>query len=117
VMAHRSKVLGGWSHMARLYLENQLIHGMGLATAGVAVNVCGKHVMLFATLSNVLADGEGHAKFWGWKGASGLKPCLKHTNVLKKACRCIICTKRSALGSPVQRSNRCGLGWLSRLAS
>ena len=68
MMAHRSMVLGDWSHMARLYLENQLIHGMGLATAGVAVNVCGKHVMLFAVLSNVLADGEGHAKFWGWKG-------------------------------------------------
>lgn len=82
--ARISEVAGGWAYLARLYLEDQLAGSCGLATAGTAVQVGSQFVMIFATLSNVLADGDGHAKLWNWRGASALKPCVKHTNVMKK---------------------------------
>ena len=85
IWAHISEVAGGWAHLARLYLEDQLAGNLGLATAGTAVEVGSQPVMVFATLSNVFADGDGHAKLWNSKGACALKPCVKHTNVLRKA--------------------------------
>ena len=39
--------------------------------------------MLFTKLSHLLADGDGHRLAFEWKGASGLKCCLRHWNVLK----------------------------------
>ena len=45
----------------------------------------GQPKLLFAKLGNVLADGEGHMMAFDWKGASALKPCLRHFNVYKKA--------------------------------
>ena len=64
-----------------------LLNPCGLATGGVPLQLDSGSVMLFARLSSVLADGEGHMKAFDWKGASALKPCVKHTNVIKKVRR------------------------------
>ena len=78
------KVAGGWSHLLRLFLEHQLLSTTGLAVAGVPITVDGKPVLIFARLHNILGDGEGLMKAFDWKGASSMKPCAKHFNVLKK---------------------------------
>jgi hypothetical protein len=57
----------------------------GLSTSGIAIDLDGEPVLLYAKLAAVLADGDGHAKAFDWKGASSLKPCLRHYNVYKKA--------------------------------
>lgn len=85
-----SQVEGGWPHFFRRFLEVQLFEPCGLSTGGVAVMLDGQPTLLYARLSNVLADGDGHMKVWDWKGASSLKPCLKHVNVMKKACVCTV---------------------------
>ena len=55
--------------------------------SGVALIVDEGPAMLFAHVSNVSADGDGHMRLWSWKGAAALKPCVKHGNVVKKAAR------------------------------
>jgi hypothetical protein len=52
--------------------------------AGIAIPVAGEQKVVFARLSNVLTDGDGHRLAWDWRGAASLKPCIKHCNVLKK---------------------------------
>lgn len=78
------EVVGGWSRMLRDYLRLQLTGASGLATAGVPVKLGGENVLIFARLTNLLADGEGFKIALDWKGASGMKPCFRHYNVLKK---------------------------------
>ncbi len=78
---------GGWARCLRAFLEHILLDPCGLATGGVPLSLDDGPVMLFARLSNVLADGEGLMKGFDWKGASGLKPCVKHNNVVKKVGR------------------------------
>lgn len=78
-------VEGGWANCFRLYLRRQLLELPGLSSSGVAITVHGEQVLLHAKLFAVLSDGDGHQKAWDWKGASSLKPCLKHYNVYKKA--------------------------------
>ena len=91
----RFKVKGGWAHFFRTILEEQLTSPGGLSTAGVPLKIGGRVVLLYAKLSNVLADGEGHMKVWDWKGASAMKPCIKHYNVFKKARRCTTVPNKS----------------------
>lgn len=71
--------------MFRVFLEHHLLDVCGLAAGGVCLMLEGRPTLLNASLTNVLADGDGHQKVWDWKGASALKPCMRHTNVLKKA--------------------------------
>ena len=73
--------------MVRLVVEHMLLQPGGLATGGVALIVDEGPAMLFAHVSNVIADGDGHMHLWSWKGAAALKPCVKHGNVVKKAAR------------------------------
>ncbi len=79
------KVEGGWSCCLRAYLRAQLLDPAGLMTGGVALTLGGQPVMLYAKVGCILADGDGHMKAFDWKGASCLKPCLRHFNVFKKA--------------------------------
>ncbi len=37
--------------------------------------------MLWGTLENILADGDGFRIAYDWRGAGALKPCLVHSNV------------------------------------
>ena len=78
------EVDGGWAKCLSVFLRQQLMDVCGLSTSGVVVNVGGRPQLLFAELACVLADGEGHMKAWDWRGASSLKPCIKHYNVFKK---------------------------------
>ncbi len=70
--------------MAKRFLEHLLTHPCGLAAGGVTLELDDGPILLFARVSNVLADGDGHAEIFDWKGASALKPCIKHWNVVKK---------------------------------
>lgn len=78
-----SKVVGGWSAMLRAFLNLFLIGPTGISTAGVPLNLDGEPFLLFAELSHVLADGDGLRQGFQWIGANGIKPCLRHWNVLK----------------------------------
>lgn len=79
-----NKVRGGWSHMLARYLHCHLDGPQGLSTAGVPLQIRGATRVLFACLTNILSDGEGLQKALDWKGASSMKPCFLHSNVLKK---------------------------------
>ena len=77
---------GRWRVAAffRLFMKHLVLGTPGLAASGVAIRLGGEDIMLFAKLGAILADGEGHAKVFDWKGASALKPCLRHYNVCRK---------------------------------
>lgn len=79
-----AKVPGGWSRMFRQYLRLQLLGDTGISTAGLPLMLAGKPFLLFAKLRHVIADGDGFRMLWDWKGANGLKPCFRHSNVLSK---------------------------------
>ena len=83
----RSKIIsrakGGWSGMLRAYLNAHLLSATGISTSGLPLMLNGQPFMLFAKLSHMLADCDGHRLAFEWKGASGLKCCMRHWNVLK----------------------------------
>lgn len=75
---------GGFSAMLCEFLKLLFLGAEGLATAGVMVHVKGRGHLIFGTLHALLADGEGIAKAFDWRGSSSTKPCLRHWNVLSK---------------------------------
>ena len=68
----------------RIFLERMLVGPSGFSTVGVPLRVGGEDRLLFAKLTNFIADGDGHRMCWDWRGAGSLKPCFKHWNVCKK---------------------------------
>ena len=86
------RVRGGWSYMLAAFLKRTMLGTSGLATAGIPVEINGSPVLIFAKLKILMSDGDGLRLAYNWKGASSIKPCLKHSNVLKRgsglACRC-----------------------------
>ena len=42
--------------------------------------------MFYGKLASLLSDGDGLRMGLDWKGATSLKPCIKHFNVWKKDC-------------------------------
>ncbi len=79
-----AQVDGGWSSMLRIFLDKLLLGPSGFEVAGVPLPVDGRDQLLFARLTNLLSDGDGHRLALDWRGASGLKPCFKHWSVFKK---------------------------------
>ena len=79
-----TELQGGWSACLNRFLQHQLLGRDGLATGGVPLLIQGQHIALFARLSNLLSDGDGLRMALDWRGASSLKPCIKHYNVFKK---------------------------------
>lgn len=78
-------IRGGWSACLRAYLERQLLDTTdGLATAGCPLQIKGRTIVLYARLTNLLSDGDGLRQALDWRGASSLKPCIRHHNVFKK---------------------------------
>ena len=75
---------GGWSRMLGMLLESVFIHPGGFSH-GVVVLLKGRPFTIYAKLHNIVSDGDGLRMAYCWKGASGLKPCLRHWNVLKKS--------------------------------
>jgi len=45
----------------------------------------GEHFCLTANLSHLMSDGDGLREAYNWKGASSLKPCLRHWNVFSRS--------------------------------
>ena len=80
-VAVRSKIIsraqGGWSGMLRAYLNARLLSTTGISTAGLSLILDGQPFLLFAKLSHMLADGDGHKLAFEWKGAAGLKCCIR----------------------------------------
>jgi hypothetical protein len=70
--------------MMRLFVERILYGPSGMSTVGVPLLIGGQERILFAKLTNLLSDGDGHRMGWDWKGAASLKPCWKHFNVFRK---------------------------------
>ena len=64
--------------MLRAYLNAHLLSETGISTAGLPLMLNGQPFMLFAKLSHMLADGDGLRLAFEWKGASGLKCCMRH---------------------------------------
>ncbi len=75
---------GGWSAFLKRYLRTHLFGPNGIATAGLALTIDGQQTAVFARLSNLLTDGDGHRVSLDWKGHGSMKPCVKHPNVLRK---------------------------------
>jgi len=75
---------GGWSAMLALLLRRMFLSIQGFGTAGVPVLINGAYTMIYAKLGVNMSDGDGMRMAYLWKGASGLKACLKHSNVLKR---------------------------------
>ena len=76
---------GGMPQALRSLLVNVLFGTSGLCTTGIPVCIRGKHVLLYASPTNLVSDGDGLRAGLGWRGASSIKPCIIHKNVLKKA--------------------------------
>jgi hypothetical protein len=70
--------------MLRLFVERILYGQSGMSTVGVPLLIGGQERLLFAKLTNLLSDGDGHRMGWDWRGAASLKPCWKHFNVFRK---------------------------------
>ena len=77
------EAVGGWSAMLRLFLNLLLKGPTGISTAGLPLQLGVNVFLLRANLSHLLADGAGHEIALEWSGASSIKPCFKHWNVLK----------------------------------
>ena len=84
VLGDLHKVQGGWAHCFRLFLRAMLMGPVGFATSGVVVNIKGEDILMCGSVCAILADGDGHAKTFDWKGAGSTKPCLRHFNVYRK---------------------------------
>lgn len=72
--------------MLCIMLQRLLIGPMGLASVGLPLHVELESRMLYGKLASLLSDGDGLRMGLDWKGATSLKPCIKHFNVWKKDC-------------------------------
>ena len=75
---------GGWSKVFTQMVHRTFYGRFGLSVVGVAFSHRGRDYSFFAKLSNILSDGDGLKQVTGWRGASGLRPCLLHSNILMK---------------------------------
>ena len=73
-------IAGGWSNMLRVLLRSAFLENDSFEH-GVVVNVDGP-CLLFARLSNVIADEAALKLGLNCKGASGLRPCPACKNVM-----------------------------------
>ena len=64
------------------FLEVVLLGAQGLSTAGIPITIFGEIYILKARLEIVFTDGDGHRAGLQWRGASSLRCCLRHGNVL-----------------------------------
>ena len=78
------EVKGGFARIMKLFLRTWLFDPLSLTVAGVPVQSRGRDVLLYASISNVLGDGDGLRQAYDIKGAGAIKPCPKCNNVLRK---------------------------------
>ena len=76
-------VSGAYSQCITTYLRKQLMGPCGIFTVGVALNLgLDQPANLRGEVTHVLGDGEGLEQLYQWRGASSIKPCLRHWNVV-----------------------------------
>jgi hypothetical protein len=80
-------VRGGWSAALRIFLERAMFGENGFATTSCPLIVRGSVVCIFARVVNIHSAVDGLRMALDWRGASSLKPCFRHHNVLKKVSR------------------------------
>ena len=77
-------MLGGWSHAMKRFLHILLYGTHGFESVGLPIEILGgRGFVLYAVVGIILADGDG-LRLLDWKGASSLRPCFRHANVMKK---------------------------------
>ena len=77
-------IIGYWSNMLRVYFRTLLLGNQGGQTVGVTVMASGQPLTLFFTVEALGSDYDGIRIGWDWKGANGLRMCLRCCNCLKK---------------------------------
>ena len=77
-------VEGQWSRVLSLILRKLFMGPEDLQTSGVVVMLNGRSNLIYAKLNWLMSDGDGIRMAYCWKGASGMRPCMVHRNVLKK---------------------------------
>ena len=85
VLRHRvgMEMLGQYSRALTVIMQRMLAGPNGMFTTGLAMDLGFPHpVSLYAEVSPVLADGEGLEQWLQWRGASSIKPCPRHWNMV-----------------------------------
>ena len=88
------QIEGGWSTMLRVLVEDLFLGPLGISSAGFPLMLPSGATIFYATLASALADGDGLRQAYDWRGASSLKPCLLHLNVLRKVKLKLVAAKR-----------------------
>jgi len=70
--------------MLAVFLRRLLLGDSGLATAGAVVDLPAGPQLVFGRLASLLTDGDGFRQTFDWRGATSLRPCFRHGNVVKK---------------------------------
>ena len=78
------EVVGGWSRALRELLRLWHDSPSNMHTAGIALRLNNNFVLLHAKVACLLGDGDGLKQALQWNGASSIKPCFRHWNVVKK---------------------------------
>jgi len=78
------EAVGGLSNGLARYLKAQLLGDLSIQTVGIAFTYYGRSYTIFARLTNLVADGEGLKLGLDVKGHSGIRPCTRCQNVLRK---------------------------------
>lgn len=76
---------GRWTRVFADHLEMFFLGAFGLQNVGVLIQSGSRRsMMLYATLGIIISDGDGLRKALNWRGASSMRPCFRHDNVIKK---------------------------------
>ena len=79
-----SEIDGRWTRVFADHLEMCFLGTFGLQDVGVLIQSEGRSMLLYAKLGIIISDGDGLRKALNWRGASSLRPCFRHDNVIKK---------------------------------
>jgi hypothetical protein len=81
---HIHNCVGGWPFFLREYLRLHLCGPSGMQTVGCPVLIRNQPLLIHARLKILISDGDGLKLALDWRGAAGLKPCVRHFNVWSK---------------------------------
>ena len=70
-------VIGHWSYMLRIFFRMLLCGNQGGLTVGATVMAGGMPLTIFFKIAAVGSDYDGIRIGWDWKGANGLRMCLR----------------------------------------
>jgi hypothetical protein len=84
-MKEIDSTVGGWSRALACILHRMFLGDHGAQTVGIAFSDHNnRDCIVYAKLSHLVSDGDGHRKATGWRGANSLRPSIIHGNILKK---------------------------------